>query len=293
MSCRLTLIFSKGVLRAVLILVAASLSTSAFASTNSGIDTPTGVTTLPLAVQGVEGMDLVAQPDGAVYVGIGVTSPSSLLTLGGTTSAAPTIDFYLGTGYGGDAARILTNATSNAWNASYLDFQTHATNGAAFTDDMVIKAGLVGVGTTAPQAPLDVIGGMRASGTTVIAGGACSPEGMFGYDSRSATHAPVYCNSSGVWTSLGGVPVGRTWHNVLNVRASGATYTNAYAYPIDVSVSGTGVVCVLAFYVQGNIVQYNGGSQGSDCDVDVTVPPGASYAAQISDSPINRWWELY
>jgi hypothetical protein len=67
----------------VLMFFSEIFSFSAFASTNSGIDTPTGVTTLPLGVQGVEGMDLVAQPSGAVYVGVGSTTPTVSLDVGG------------------------------------------------------------------------------------------------------------------------------------------------------------------------------------------------------------------
>src|SRR6202034_2583640 len=86
-------------------------------------------------------------------VGIGTTSPSYLLSLGGVT---PILDFYLSTGYGGDGARILATESSNAWNASYLDFQTHAGNTSSFTDDMVIKAGNVGIGTTTPDTTLTI-----------------------------------------------------------------------------------------------------------------------------------------
>ena len=105
MSCSLTKMFSKTVFLGVVVLVAASSGISAFASTSSGIDTPTGATVLPFAVEGVEGMDLVIQnsPNGPVYLGIGSSSP---------------------------------------------------------------------------KAPLDVSGGMRAGGSTVVAGDACLPEGM-------------------------------------------------------------------------------------------------------------------
>lgn len=97
----------------------ALLAPPAFA-TNSGIDTPTGVMSLPLSVQGVQIMTLTE------------------------------------TG--------------------------------------------VGIGTTAPQAPLDVNGGMRGSDASSIkAGSTCSPEGMLGYDLTN--HEPVYCSQSGQWTS--------------------------------------------------------------------------------------------
>lgn len=55
---------------------------SARASTNSGVDTPTGVITLPLAVEGVEGMTLVSQgAGGPVYVGVGSVQPQGNLDI--------------------------------------------------------------------------------------------------------------------------------------------------------------------------------------------------------------------
>jgi hypothetical protein len=122
---RLTQMLSRKVFLAALFLIAAPVSVPAFASTNSGIDTQTGVTALPFAVQGVEGMDLVAQPSGSVYLGIG---------------------------------------------------------------------------TAIPEAPLDVAGGIRGSGNSVVFGGHCSPEGMMGYDLN--IHAPMYCNPSFTWATL-------------------------------------------------------------------------------------------
>ncbi len=100
---------------------------SAYASTSSGIDTPQGVTSLPLAIEGQQGMELSKQSNEDIYVSVGTTS--------------------------------------------------------------------------APVAPLDVNGGMRGSNSSIVAGGACSPEGMLGYDLTH--HEPVYCNSSGAWTANG------------------------------------------------------------------------------------------
>jgi len=80
MSCRL-------VVRLIIALTfyAATVPVSAVASTNSGIDTPGGVTTLPLAVEGVEGMTLSIQnpPTGPVYVGIGMPNPTVALDIAG------------------------------------------------------------------------------------------------------------------------------------------------------------------------------------------------------------------
>lgn len=56
----------------------------------------------------------------------------------------------------------------------------------------------LGVGLQTPQAPLDVNGGIRGSGASVIVGDSCSPEGMLGYD--LAHHESVYCNGA-QWAS--------------------------------------------------------------------------------------------
>jgi hypothetical protein len=67
----------------VLLALCAGIPGTALSATNSGIDTPTGVTTLPLAVQGVEAMDLVTQASGSIYVGVGTSSPQSALDVNG------------------------------------------------------------------------------------------------------------------------------------------------------------------------------------------------------------------
>lgn len=100
--------------------VLAAFSGAALASTNSGIDTPQGVTSLPFAIEGNEIMNL------------------------GTAGLA--------------------------------------------------------IGTTTAVAPLDVYGGVRGSNLAIVAGTACSPEGMLGYDMTN--HGPVYCSQSLKWTAV-------------------------------------------------------------------------------------------
>jgi hypothetical protein len=131
----------------------------AYAAT-SGIDTQTGVTTLPLGVQGVEGMDLVAQPGGSVYVG---------------------------------------------------------------------------VGTSVPQAPLDVNGGMRGSNSSIVIGSGCSPEGMLGYDLTN--HTSVYCNDGGLWTQLA---TGSRYYlkSGTSGRAISPSYSLSCNNPTDTLISG-------------------------------------------------------
>lgn len=79
-ACRVTLA------GAVFVVALANVS---HASTNSGIDTPQGVTSLPFAVEGVEGMRLVTQNPtaGPIYLGIGMTNPTQALDVNGTVMA--------------------------------------------------------------------------------------------------------------------------------------------------------------------------------------------------------------
>ena len=219
MSGHLTRMFCKIVLLAVLVLIAASLSASTFASTNSGIDTPTGVSSLPFAVEGVEGMILwnPNPPSGPVYVGIG---------------------------------------------------------------------------TTAPQAPLDVNGGMRGGGSGIVAGDACSPEGMLGYDSTSATHQPVYCSQSGTWTAVNSMSafMNRTWHD------GSTSGTNNFGYPIELAgycPLYTNRECVIA--VNGGTLEICIDSTASPttCAYDITkFQSGATWS--VSDNYTSpAVFELY
>jgi hypothetical protein len=71
---------------AVLIFAFGIQTSSLFAATNSGIDTPAGITSLPFAVEGVEGMRLenVSPATGfPIYLGVGSTSPQSTLDVNG------------------------------------------------------------------------------------------------------------------------------------------------------------------------------------------------------------------
>ncbi len=98
----------------------------------------------------------------------------------------------------------------------------------------------LGIGTTSPQTALDVNGGIKPGSATT--GGACSPEGAFGYDSTA--HAPVYCNSSAVWAAVGsGVPSGAVMAFNLSSCPSGwSEYTPAYGRFIrGIDKSGTSI----------------------------------------------------
>jgi hypothetical protein len=65
----------------------------------------------------------------------------------------------------------------------------------------ITTGGNVGIGTMEPTAALDVNGGIRGSNvSSIVAGSACSPEGMMGYDLTN--HQAVYCSSSGKWAAF-------------------------------------------------------------------------------------------
>jgi hypothetical protein len=80
---------SKIVLLAGLVLIGAFLSTYALASTNNGIDTPTGVTTLPLAVEGNSVINLTDQPSTGATVNGTLTTTGNVGIGVAPSSAAP------------------------------------------------------------------------------------------------------------------------------------------------------------------------------------------------------------
>lgn len=60
----------------------------------------------------------------------------------------------------------------------------------------------IGMGTSVPQAMLDVNGSIRPGSSGVKAGDVCATEGLIAYDLTSDTHQPVYCSSSKKWTAM-------------------------------------------------------------------------------------------
>jgi hypothetical protein len=151
----------------------------AFAATTGGFDTPSGVQTMPIAVEGNAILTLTDAPSNAVVVdgrlqlsgwfGIGTTTPVSPLDI--------VIPYYPST------PAIHTYAPSvfgNIWIGGTNDFSfdggsdsafwfhnTGAASGAtAFLWNgqfnlYISNTGYVGIGTTAPQARLDVNGEVR------------------------------------------------------------------------------------------------------------------------------------
>jgi hypothetical protein len=101
-------------------------------------------------------------PDTSATLGSGIR-----LSAGSATKADSYLNFWASSttsplSYG--AGRIHSGWDLSAgadWNESYIAFQTHATDSASWTDDMIIKGGNVGIGTTTPGYLLDVFGSAK------------------------------------------------------------------------------------------------------------------------------------
>jgi hypothetical protein len=171
-------------------------------------------------------------------VGIGTTAPTQKLDVSGNINATGSISTQSGaTGYFGMGLSAASSSLSTTdldsdrpgGNPIYrinshtgLSFSAHsayggirfynqgysATNPNPYDSTigaqmvMAINNGAVGIGTNAPAVKLDVNGSIRPGSTGISTNGACSPEGAFAYD--MSAHAPVYCNSAGKWTAMGG-----------------------------------------------------------------------------------------
>lgn len=96
----------------------------------------------------------------------------------------------------------------------------------------------------------------------------------------------------------------RAWYDVKADRALGTTYTNPYAYPIELHISidhPNGTAARQARLVVGGVVVYDSYIQATTNNIrailpiQATVPPGATYVlTAVTGSPsIFRWAELY
>lgn len=173
-----------------LLLIIAS-SVPALAATNSGIDTPSGVTSLPLTVEGIEGMTLWNSnpPSGPVNVGIGNTEPAVALDVNGAmraTSAAT----VKGSGCTAEGAFAYdkTNASpiycnhSLVW-SSFVASQFAAANSAVTCPGSVnLSGGGNGLpsNVTAVQVTMNVAAGGR---TSSVNGAVDGLQFCYGYDS--------------------------------------------------------------------------------------------------------------
>jgi hypothetical protein len=100
--------------------------------------------------------------------------------------------------------------------------------------------------------------------------------------------------ASGVKLGLG--ITGEVWNNVTGSRATGSTYTNNNAYPIMISMYGSGSgASSTQIYVNGSLVYYNNAQwngAGAIPGGTLIIPPGATYSVSLA-SGLVAWWELY
>jgi hypothetical protein len=250
------------------ILTIASVNLPAMASTSGGIDTPTGVASMPFAIGGIEVMTL--QSDG-LHVDNGSLISSGNVAIG-TTSAPETLT-VAGGWIGLDNGQAIGFKTSGGtyWNALQLDGSNNLWVGSANftgaiqfytngTAPMTITSTGVGIGISNPQAVLDVAGPIRAGSAGIITGGACKPEGAMSYDLTN--HRPVYCSQAAAWkgstpTFLGTVAP----KNTYPISDFGATVTTSYNADL----------CVLSD------LPYQGGNTSAKRECTVTGTPGGKW----------------
>ena len=117
-------------------------------------------------------------------------------------------------------------------------------------------------------------------------------------------------DSAASWTlsvgsnSLGFGEVGQTWQNLTASRAFYQTYTNTTGKPIMVcptlASNSPYFDAFLGFYIDGNLISYNGPSSGATnlgsiySSAWAVVPPGSTYLVSYGTygSTLARWYEL-
>lgn len=229
------------------------------ASSTSGIDTPTGILTLPLSVQGMPGCTLIGGTDASGNpttpnlscngeIGIGTSAPDSALTV---SSGAPSPVHIVNVDKSSTTALSLTSQNvggvyvlfqNNGQTAGYKppmigangnDFvvqvdDTSGTSPTGWTGALTIApGGNVGIGTSRPQAALDVNGETKVGNS----GTACSASNAGALRWNGVVFQG--CNGS-AWLPVGSYPQGGT---ALASNCSGNTLPGGFcdaSYYVDI-----------------------------------------------------------
>ncbi len=221
---------------------AASPGFSFNADSSTGLFKP-ATNTFAVATAGIERMRI----DSAGYVGIGTTSPISLLH---TTEAAAKTASYTGVLH-----TVADTSSTVSVNKIGMDIESTGTwNGtSAVNTGLVVNAtggttnyaatfsgGNVGIGTTAPTSLLSVNGPVES-----LVGGFKFPDGS----QQTTASAGVVggCDSSGPWSAAGATPP-TNCNNAGSCQASNATFSALTAVACPPGSTWRGIVTALPGY---------------------------------------------
>jgi hypothetical protein len=252
-------------------------------------------------------------------VGIGSSVPARTLDLGENGQMTFGNSGYASTSSPGifwfnDNANYGIYKTAGAWSGNYQQLELNWTTGIVIDGgsaygksgtELQPNGGNVGVGMY-PVAPLDVNGGIRGSNSSsIVAGVACSPEGMLAYDMTN--HQPVYCSSSLVW-SASFMPgfTSRTWRNLIGGTNSSWTnygFQNTNSYPIEIeawTVIGTPGQYLQLWITPDPLTTYpptggiliaqcQGEAVGDGCALTGDVPPGYYWMVHSSTGGVGEY----